>query len=300
MAMRLGVALPQTAIGTDPSVVRDFAQAAEAIGFDHLSTYDHVVGANVANRPDWKAPYTVATPFHDPFVLFGYLSGLTRSIEFTTQILILPQRQAVLVAKQAASLDRLCGGRLRLGIGIGWNPLEFVALGERFEDRGVRSEEQVAVMKALWTEEAVTFKGTWHDIPDVGINPRPVQRPIPLWFGGHVDRTFDRIARMGDGWITLQYQPDESGRAAIDRLRGMARVAGRADDAVGVDAWVSVGAGTPDDWRAEVQAWRSLGVSHVTMNTTFARFHHVPLAERSFDAHVDAARRWYAAVQDLR
>ncbi len=297
--MKLGVALPQTAIGGDPIVVRDFAQAAEEIGFHHLSVYDHVVGVNVASRPNWKAPYTSANVFHDPFVLFGYLAGLTKRIEFTTQILILPQRQTVLVAKQAASVDYLSGGRLRLGIGIGWNPIEYVALGENFSNRGARSEEQVALMKALWTDPHVTFKGKWHDVPDAGINPLPVQRPIPVWFGGHVDQTFDRIVRMGDGWILLQYQPDADGRAAIDKLRAMAKKADRPAGAIGLDAWVSMGKTTPEQWRAEIQAWRDIGVSHVTLNTTFERFHHQPIVEKSLPIHMQAVRRYYAAVHDL-
>ncbi len=296
--MQLGVALPQFDIGGEPEVVRDFAQAAEAIGYAHLATYDHVLGVNLASRPQWKAPYHSGHCFHDVFVLFAYLAALTRRIELTTQVLILPQRQTVLVAKQAASLDVLSGGRLRLGVGIGWNPTEYVGLGENFKNRGIRSEEQVTLMRALWTQPNVTFKGTWHEVPDAGINPLP-QRPIPLWFGGHVDQTLDRIARWGDGWIVLQHLPDEKGKAAIDTLRAKVRAAGRTESAVGVDAWISIGESTPEQWREQMQGWRALGVSHVTLNTTFSSYHHKRIAGTSVEAHLEAIRRFHAAVRDL-
>src|SRR5438128_6469794 len=171
--MKLGVALPLVDIGGDPAVVRDFAQAAEALGYDHLMTPDHVLGVNVASRPDWGRRNTSKDLFHDPFVLFGFLAGCTGRIGFSTQVLILPQRQTALVAKQAASLDVLSGGRFRLGIGIGWNPVEFVGLNENFKNRGRRQEEQVRVMKALWAEPHVKLEGQWHTIEDAGINPLP-------------------------------------------------------------------------------------------------------------------------------
>ena len=169
--MRIGVVFPQTEIGADAAVIKDYAQTAEELGFHHILAYDHVVGANPARRPGWKAPYSYLDKFHEPFVLFGYLAGLTRKIELVTGIIILPQRQTVLVAKQAAALDVLSGGRLRLGIGIGWNPVEYEALGADFKNRGLRSEEQVEVLRKLWTQDLVTFAGRWHKITDAGINP---------------------------------------------------------------------------------------------------------------------------------
>lgn len=296
--MQLGVALPQFDIGGEPEVVKDFAQAAEALGYAHLATYDHVLGVNLASRPHWKAPYHSGHCFHDVFVLFAYLAAVTRRIELTTQVLILPQRQTVLVAKQAASLAVLSGGRLRLGIGIGWNPSEYVGLGENFKNRGIRSEEQVELMKALWTQPNVTFKGNWHEVPDAGINPLP-KRPIPLWFGGHVDQTLDRIARMGDGWIVLQHLPDEKGKAAIGELRRRVRAAGRTESAVGVDAWISIGATTPEQWREQMLGWRALGVSHVTLNTTFSSYHHKRIDGTSVEAHLAAIRQFHETVRDL-
>ena len=178
--MKLGVVFPQTEIGADPVAVRDYVQAAESLGYDHMIAYDHVLGANAASRPGWEGTYQHTDMFHEPFVLFGYLAGITRSIEFVTGIVILPQRQTVLVAKQAAEVDVLSGGRLRLGIGIGWNAIEYEALGEDFHNRGRRSEEQIELMRALWTQELVTYEGRWHKVTDAGLNPLPARRPIPV------------------------------------------------------------------------------------------------------------------------
>ena len=218
--IKLGTALPLTDVGGAPETVAAFAQAAEALGYDHLTGTDHVVGVNVANRPDWDMNRnTSADYFHDPFVLFGYLSGVTRRIGFSLQVLILAQRQTALVAKQAACVDVLSSGRFRLGVGIGWNKEEFIALDENFHDRGKRSEEQVEVMQRLWAEQHVSFKGQWHDIPDVGINPLPLNKTIPLWYGGHHDATLRRIAKYGDGWIMLAHPPGDAAIAAFDKMR---------------------------------------------------------------------------------
>ena len=180
--MHIGVVFPQTEIGADRALLKQYAQAAEEVGYSHLLAYDHVLGANPASRPGWRAPYIHLDEFHEPLVLFGYLAGLTQRLELVTGIIILPQRQTVLLAKQAVEVDLLSGGRLRLGIGIGWNPVEYEALGENFRNRGRRSEEQVEVIRKLWSEPLVTFAGQWHTITDAGINPRPDRR-IPIWFG---------------------------------------------------------------------------------------------------------------------
>ena len=203
-------------------------------------TTDHVLGVNVASRPNWGARNTSADLFHDPFVLFGFLSACTERIGFSTQVLILAQRQTALVAKQAACLDVLCQGRFRLGVGIGWNAEEYVALNENFHNRGVRSEEQIEVMQALWAALHVTYKGKWHTIPDVGINPLPVNRRIPLWFGGHHDATLRRIAKWGDGWIMLAHPPGDAALAEFTKLRTYAQQAGRDPASVGIEVWMSV------------------------------------------------------------
>src|SRR5205814_122030 len=190
---------------------------------------------NVARRTDWGARNTSKDFFHDPFVMFGFLSACTSSIEFSTQVMILPQRQTALVAKQAASLDVLSGGRFRFGIGIGWNPVEYVGLNENFHNRGRRSEEQVQVLRALWAEPHVTFKGQWHTIDDAGINPLPTRRKIPLWFGGHEDVTLRRIAKWGDGWIMLAHPLGAAANAEFEKLRGYAKDAGRDPRSIGLE-----------------------------------------------------------------
>jgi probable F420-dependent oxidoreductase len=288
--MRYGVVFPQTEIGKDPAAIRDFAQAAEELGYHHLLAYDHVVGANPASRPGWRPPYTYKDTFHEPFVLFGYLAGLTKRIELVTGVIILPQRQTVLVAKQAAALDVLSGGRLRLGIGIGWNPVEYEALGENFKNRGRRSEEQVEVMRKLWTQELVTFEGKWHRITDAGLNPLPIQRPIPIWFGGGHDQTLRRVARLGDGWFPL-LGPDDKCRAMIEKIRAYTGEAGRDPRRVGIEGRIMIGRGSPEQWTKEIQAWKELGATHVTANTMKAGL-------SSPSGHVEAIRRFRAVIAE--
>jgi probable F420-dependent oxidoreductase len=296
--MQLGVVLPAIDIGGDPIVLRDFAQAVEGLGYAHLAVPDHVLGANVASRPDWTGGNTSDDLFHDCLVLLGYLAGQTRRIVLTTQVLILPQRQTALVAKQAASVDVLCGGRLRLGIGLGWNEVEYVALNQDFHDRGVRSAEQVALMRALWTRPHVTFKGRWHEVPDAGINPLPVQRPIPVWFGGFDDRMLRRIAALADGWVANAFPPGAEAGEALDRLAAYSAEAGRAAP-VPIDAWTSMGGRGPEAWRAELDGWKAHGAGHATLTTAFQRRHYRRIEGRSVDAHMRAVRDYMEAVRDL-
>lgn len=285
--MRIGVTLPQLEITADPIAVRDYAQAAEDLGFTHLLAYDHVVGADLTERPDWRGPYSVDSLFHEPFVLFGYLAGLTRTLDFVTGIIILPQRQAVLVAKQAAEVDVLSGGRFRLGVGIGWNEVEYQALNEDFTNRGRRSEEQIRVLKALFSERTVTFHGRWHHIEQAGLNPMPVQRPIPIWLGGGSDATLRRIADLGDGWFP-QYRPEEA-RAAVDRLHAAFEAVGRDPATVGIEARVSTSSGTPDDWARAVENWRQAGATHLAVNT-------MGQGLSGAQQHIDAIRRFKEAI----
>ncbi len=296
--MQLGIALPLIDIHGEPATVRDFAQAAEGLGYHHLGAPDHVLGANVANRPDWGNRNTSKDFFHDPFVLFGFLSGCTRTIGFSTQVLILAQRQTALVAKQVASLDVLSGGRFRFGIGVGWNPVEFVGLNENFHNRGKRSEEQVAVMRALWNDQHVSFKGKWHTIEDAGINPRPKGK-IPLWFGGHADVTLQRTAKWGDGWIMLAHARGKEAEGAFDTLRRYVKEAGRDPREVGIEVWVSTAEGSPDDWRKEFAYWKSVGVTHVTVNSTYARGPHTRIPGKTMADHLKAMKDYHAAVKDL-
>jgi len=280
--MKIGAVFPQIEMPSDPIAIRDYAQAVEALGFDHLVTFDHVVGANAASRPGWSGTYQHTDSFYEPFVLLGYLAALTERVELVTGIIILPQRQTTLVAKQTATLDVLCNGRLRLGIGIGWNDVEFEALGENFQDRGIRSEEQMEVMRALWTQELVTFDGRWHKITDAGINPLPVQRPIPIWIGGRHDRVLRRIARLADGWFPL-FPADDSGRELMDRLWEYVRQEGRDPASIGIETWISVADKQADQWIQEVDAWEKLGATHISVNTMNA-------GHATIDGHIDAIR----------
>ena len=263
--MKVGVVFPQTEIGPDPAAVRDYAQAAESLGYSHLLAFDHVLGANAGSRPGWSGAYRHTDQFHEVMVLFAYAAGLTETIELVSGILILPQRQTALVAKQAAEVDLLSGGRLRLGVGIGWNDVEYEALGESFGNRGRRSEEQIEVLRLLWTNELVTYGGRWHRIDDGGINPMPAQRPIPIWFGGMDERVLERLARLGDGWMP-QGGPDDRLRAMVDRVKAYAEDAGRDPDGIGVDGRLPLH-GTPDDWARELAGWRDVGATHVSVTT---------------------------------
>jgi probable F420-dependent oxidoreductase len=297
--MQLGCSLPVVDIGTGAAVLRDYAQAAEGLGFAHLVVPDHVLGANPAAARDGSRVGTTASAYHDPFVLFGFLAGCTNRIGFAVGVLILAQRQAVLVAKQAASLDVLCGGRFRLGIGVGWNEVEFVGLNENFHNRGRRSEEQVWVMQALWAEPHVDFAGEFHRIEDAGINPRPASGRVPIWYGGHAEATFRRAARYGDGYMPLAYPAGDAALAAFDKLRALTREAGRDPAAIGIEVWVSPGAGTPEDWRREIAFWKAAGVTHATAHTTYVSGHHKRIAGKSAAEHLDAITRYRDAVADL-
>jgi probable F420-dependent oxidoreductase len=281
--MRLGAIFPQTEIGNDPAAVRDYAEAVEAMGYQHILVYDHVLGANTASRPDWSGPYTSETPFHEIFVLFGYLAAVTRRVELVSGVVILPQRQTALVAKQAAAVDVLSGGRLRLGVGVGWNAVEYQALGEDFGNRGARIEEQIALLRALWSETAINFQGRWHTVEDAGINPLPVQRPIPIWIGGAADAVLRRVARIGDGWFP-QMSPNDHARALMESLRGYIRAAGREESAVGIEARLTLSRTPESGWQQFAADWQALGATHMGVNT-------MGLGFQSLDQHLDALRR---------
>jgi probable F420-dependent oxidoreductase len=264
--VQVGVVFPQTEIGADPAGVRAFAQAAQELRYRHLLAYDHVLGADTGDRPDWRGPYTAEHQFHEILVLFGYLAGVAPRLELGACVVVLPQRQTALVAKQAAEIDILTGGRFRLGVGIGWNFVEFEALGEEFRNRGRRVEEQIDLLRRLWTEPVVTFEGRYHRVPAAGINPLPVQQPIPVWIGGSAEPAIRRAARLADGFFPQR--PLEGGWAAtMERFRGWIVKSGRDPAAIGVERRISVADGTPDDWRREADEWRELGATHVSVAT---------------------------------
>ncbi|HXH08357.1 MAG TPA: LLM class F420-dependent oxidoreductase [Alphaproteobacteria bacterium] len=289
--MQVGVVFPQLEIGSDPAAIRDYAQAAEELGYAHLLAYDHVLGADIQHHPGWNGPYNHKDMFHEPFVLFGYLAALTRRLQFVSGVIILGQRQTALVAKQAAEVDVLSGGRLRLGVGIGWNAVEYEALGENFHNRGRRSEEQIAVLRALWTQEVVNFQGRWHRISHAGLNPLPVQRPIPIWLGGRAEPVIQRVARLADGWFP-QFRPDRAGEETMARLHQYARDAGRDPASIGIEGRVSIAGRAPEDWAQEAEAWKKLGATHLSVNTMGAGL-------RSPQEHINAVRQFKEAVRGV-
>jgi probable F420-dependent oxidoreductase len=288
--MRLGAIFPQTEIGSDPGAVRHFAQSAEALGFDELLIYDHVLGADPARPGGWSGPYTKDHAFHEVFVTLGYLAGFTRHIELVPAVLVLPQRQTALVAKQAAQLDLLSEGRLRLGVGVGWNAVEYEALGESFGNRGRRQEEQVELLRQLWEHDVIDFQGRWHRIQRAGLKPRPTRR-IPIWFGGSADATLRRAARLGDGWFPI-LPPNDASAALVERLRGYLGELGRDPAGFGIEPFAQVRGGDPERWRKHAEHWRAIGATQlavVTMNAGLA----------GVDAHVGALQRWKQALEGI-
>jgi probable F420-dependent oxidoreductase len=264
--VRIGVVLPQTEIGADPGALRAYAVRITEMGFSHILAYDHVVGADPAVHQGWNGPYDVQTTFHEPFVLYGYLAAIT-TVELVTGIIILPQRQTALVAKQAAEVDILTGGRFRLGVGLGWNPVEYEALDKRFDDRGRRLSEQIDLLRRLWTEPSVTYAGEYERVTGAGLAPLPVQRPIPIWIGATSPAAYRRTGRLADGWFP-QMPPGPKLDDARAIVEGAAREAGRDPAALGMEGRVT--------WSREggiprlvdhAGRWRDAGATHLSINT---------------------------------
>lgn len=264
--MQIGVVLPQLEIGDDAAGVRGYAQAVQALGFAHLVAYDHVLGADPAAYPGWSGPYTHESNFREVLVLFGYLAGVAPGLELVSSVIILPQRQTALVAKQAVEVDILTGGRFRLGVGIGWNAVEYEALNKEFHNRGRRFEEQIALLRRLWTEPVVTVAGRYERVTAAGLKPLPVQRPIPLWIGGSAEPALRRAAVLADGFFPQR--PLAGGWApTLAQMRAWREAAGLSWSGYGIEARLNAGTGTPDDWRNTVEEWRALGATHLSVNT---------------------------------
>ena len=262
--MQMGVVFPQTELGPDAGAVRAYGRRVEELGFRHVMAYDHVVGADPAVHRGWNGPYDVRTTFHEPMVMFGFLAALT-SLELVTGIIILPQRQTALAAKQAAEVDLLSGGRFRLGVGLGWNQVEYEALGQEFRTRGRRIEEQVTLMRRLWTEKSVTHEGEFDRVTGAGLAPLPVQQPIPVWFGAQSERAYRRAGRLADGWFP-QLSPGPELDGARETVEAAAREAGRDPAQLGMEGRIS--------WRGDAgklaeQAgrWQEAGATHLAVNT---------------------------------
>jgi probable F420-dependent oxidoreductase len=287
--MNLGVVFPQTEIGAEVEVVRRYTQRVEELGFTHVLAYDHVVGADPAIHRGWQGPYDVSTTFHEPLVLFGYLAAIT-SIELVTGIIILPQRQTALVAKQAAEVDLLSRGRLRLGVGLGWNAVEYEALGKSFSDRGKRLGEQVELLRRLWTEKTVTFDGTYETVTGAGLAPLPRQRPIPVWFGAASPPAYRRAGRLADGWFP-QVPPGHGLEEARAVVHQAATDAGRDPEALGMEGRVTWGEGGAEKLAEQVGRWSDAGATHLSVNTMGAGLASVDHHLEALESAIEAVRR---------
>ena len=289
--MKYGAVFPQTELEAEPEQILRFARDLEQQGFNHILAYDHVLGVDPDHLGMSRGPYTLEHPFLSPFVAFAFMAAITSRIEFATGVLILPQRQTALVAKQAATLDRLSSGRLRLGIGIGWNEAEYIALGENFHNRGQRSEEQIDLLRALWTQSSVFYEGEWHTLPYVGLNPRPVQQPIPIWIGGGADAVLRRAARLADGWMPNFRQAEEA-LPSLERLTSYLEQANREPGSFGIEARIPFAEGNLRSLTESVLAWQDAGATKISLNTMGCGF-------KTVDEHLDAFRAFARASLSL-
>jgi probable F420-dependent oxidoreductase len=282
--MEIGLLYPQIEFGSDPAAIRDYAQTAEELGYSHISAYEHIIGVNPERPGGWDRPFTYETCFFEPITLFSFMAGVTQKIGYLTRVLILPQRQTALVAKQAACLDILCHGKLRLGVGLGWNEAEYIVQGEEFENRSKRMDEQIKLLRMLWASPLVNFESKWHKIPDVGINPLPLQKSIPIWIGGHSEAALRRTAVFGDGWLPNDLPLVET-KVAIEKLRQYTLEAGRSLEDVGIDARMDYQNGSSCDWQKEIEDWRLAGATHISLDTMGCGF-------RSPKDHINALRKF--------
>lgn len=287
--MKLGAVLPHHEIGTDPGAIRAYLQGVEEIGMTHLLIYDHVLGAERDRPEGFEGPYDNEVAFHEPLTFLAFAAAVTTRLELVTTVLILPQRQTALVAKQAAEVAILSENRLRLGVGTGWNAVEYQALNEDFANRGRRQDEQVQLLRRLWTEPSFTFDGRYHTVDRAGINPRPT-RSIPVWFGGSAPVALERCARLGDGWMPLG-GPSEGTRTMIETIRDHREAAGRSMEEFGIQAQAQYAGGTPDRWRSHAQKWKDLGATHLAVATHRA-------GDTDVDGHLARVAEYRAAVTD--
>lgn len=260
--MQLNAIFPTRDIGNDPAKIRDWAQAAEALGYAHIEVPDHVLGA--AARDGWTPTYNERDPFHETFVMLGFLAAVTSTIRLSSGVLISPQRQTALIAKQAAEVDLLSSGRLRLGIGVGWNHVEYQALGSEWKTRGARQAEQIEAMRRLWCDDLVTYTGRFDRLEAVSIVPPPLQRPIPIWMGGVSEGAIRRAARLADGWMPI-LPPDAQGEHKLALLREEMRKHGRDPGKFGLEAWLRMQDADPQQWAAAAEGWRRLGADYVML-----------------------------------
>jgi len=286
--MKIGIVYPQTEISPTPENLVEFAKGIESLGFDHIIAYEHVLGANPQRPGGWTGPYTNADPFWDPFTMFSFLAAITPSMSYATAVLILPQRQTALVAKQSACLDVLCNGKFRLGVGLGWNEPEYVGLGENFHNRGARLEEQIKILRDLWQKPLNIVDCKFHKIEDMGLNPLPIQKPIPVWMGGHVEKPIRRIARVGDGWFPGFKTVED----AVDALRWIQEemdAAGRDPKSFGIEPRIPFGQGDGSLWKKTISGWQMVGADYFSLNS-------MGLGFSSIEEHLKAAEKFSKSI----
>ena len=286
--MEFGVVLPHNEIGNDPGALKAYVQGAEALGARQLLIYDHVLGADPNRQGGWRGVYDKDIAFHEPLTTLAFIAALTETIELVTTILILPQRQTVLVAKQVAEVAILSNNRLRLGVGTGWNRIEYEALNEDFSTRGVRQSEQIEVLRALLAEEVLDYTGKYHRIDQAGINPRP-SKPVPIWFGGSAPALIRRCARLGDGWIPLM-GPSPAAAEIIAALRQQREAANKPWDQFSILAQAQYAGGTPERWQSHAEKWRGLSATHMAIATHNA-------GETDVDGHLARIEAYFKAVR---
>ena len=285
--MQIGAVFPHNEIGTDPGAIKAFAQGVESLGISHLLIYDHVLGADPDREGGFRGPYDKDVAFHEPFTTFAFIAAVTEKLDMITTVMILPQRQTVLAAKQAAEVALLSNNRFRLGVGVGWNEVEYVGLNETFTNRGRRQAEQVEVMRKLWSEDSLDYTGDYHRIDKASINPRPSQ-PIPVWFGGSAPALLDRVARLGDGWIPLMGANDKA-QACIDTIKATREAAGLSFDNFGIQAQAQYAGGSPERWQKHAQAWQDMGCTHIAIATHNA-------GPTDVDGHLSRIREYQDAI----
>ena len=285
--MEIGAVFPHNEIGTDPQAIKDYAQGVEELGVTHLLIYDHVLGADRDRPGGFEGPYDKDVAFHEPFTTFAFIAAVTKKLDMITTVMILPQRQTVLVAKQAAELAILSNNRFKLGIGVGWNAVEYTGLNENFKNRGKRQEEQVELMRLLWESEVLEYKGDYHHIDKASINPRP-SKSVPIWFGGGVPKLIERCADLGDGWIPLM-GPNEAARKTLAIIKEKRESKGLNWDNFGVQAQAQYAGGDAERWNKHAEKWRNLGASHIAIATHNAE-------PTNVDGHLGRIKEYLNAV----
>jgi len=285
--MEIGAVFPHNEIGTDPQAIKDYAQGVEELGVTHLLIYDHVLGADRDRPGGFEGPYDKDVAFHEPFTTFAFIAAVTKKLDMITTVMILPQRQTVLVAKQAAELAILSNNRFKLGIGVGWNAVEYTGLNENFKNRGKRQEEQVELMRLLWESEVLEYKGDYHHIDKASINPRP-SKSVPIWFGGGAPQLIERCADLGDGWIPLM-GPNEAARKTLAAIKEKRKSKGLDWDNFGVQAQAQYAGGDAERWNKHAEKWRNLGASHLAIATHNAE-------PTNVDGHLGRIKEYLNAV----